>query len=193
MPLTLVSARCPRYATPENKSILLLATFKEIPHHGEILFHAHPEDTEDHGVNTYNRAIRGDFGPIQPSETTPEEHLENVKKDLCHRLDVFAAGVQNQYSREANSPHYSHKVDEARRAVKEKSPSADEYPLLASMIGHDDCGDTIGEVARKLLQRDKEWRKKIADIDLAKKAGRTCVEAAISPEHARSVFSSLRF
>lgn len=187
--LTVSSARLPYYADPENKSIMLLVSFEELPKHGEILFHAHPDDIEEHGSNLYHRAKRGDFGKIAESKITPEEHLANVKADLIQRFEI-ACNYAHRRSAEPHSPLYVHKLEEARRVLKERLPKDEDFPLLLTMVG-DEAKDIL-DAGKKLLQRDTLWRKAAAEIERARLAGRTCISAATDLAHARLVFESLR-
>lgn len=184
--LTVVSARLPYYSTPENKSIMLLVTFEE--HADEMLFNAHPDDIEDHGTNLYRRALRGDFGPIAESKITPEEYLLKIKADLIKR---FSAMCDKAHRRdpEPHSPLYLHKLEEARRVVKERSPKDEDFPLLLTMVG--EGASDILDAGKKLLQRDTVWRSRAAEIERARIAGKTCINAATDLAHARSVFESL--
>lgn len=60
--LTIISARNPQYSNSEGTGINLLVTFKEIQ--GELPFHAMPIDPHAHGVELYNNAKAGMYGPV---------------------------------------------------------------------------------------------------------------------------------
>lgn len=70
---TIVTGRLPVFADPGHTSIFLLATFQEIPEHGEVMFHAHPNDPHSHGQEIFARAMAGEFGTVQAYIGPPPE------------------------------------------------------------------------------------------------------------------------
>lgn len=68
--LTIQSATNPVYANAEGTSITLQVKFEEF---AEVLpFAATSYDPMPYGVELYNRAIAGEFGPIEPYVAPPE-------------------------------------------------------------------------------------------------------------------------
>jgi len=66
---TLVKATNPVYSNAEGTGIHLVVEFEEHANHPKyksIPFLATPNDSHDHGVDLYNRAKAGEFGPIAP-------------------------------------------------------------------------------------------------------------------------------
>jgi hypothetical protein len=62
--LTIVSAKNPAYATADGSCISLMVKFEEFEE--ELPFGATPHDPHPYGVELYNRALVGEFGPIAP-------------------------------------------------------------------------------------------------------------------------------
>lgn len=188
---TLVSGRSPRYATPSNNSVLLLAKFKELPHAGEIWFHAHPEDTEPHGSEIFQRAMNEEFGPVAPCTTSPAQHLENTQKELCRHIDAAAQRAHSVLLSDTRSPIYAHTLEEAKRHAKDDDPRDSDYPLLHARIGHD--GKTVAEVGQRLLEQDIAWRKKAAEIERKRLGVKKAVANSVHVDQARDVFNSVKF
>ena len=68
--LTIESASNPKYATADGNSIYLDVKFVEF---NEMLpFNATPNDTMPYGVELYNNAKAGDYGPIAPYVAPPQ-------------------------------------------------------------------------------------------------------------------------
>jgi len=87
---TVISAREPRWADQAHSAVVLLVTFNdamEIP--GEVPFAASPLDPEPHGVDLFERAVAGEFGPIE--EPTRDMVLAQV---MCMRGALSAAATQ---------------------------------------------------------------------------------------------------
>lgn len=64
MLLTIQSAHSPQYASQNEDFILLTVKFAEF--NEELPFGANPLDVEPHGVELFNRAKAGEFGPVAP-------------------------------------------------------------------------------------------------------------------------------
>lgn len=64
MSLTVVSARDPKYSQADEQAIELLVQFAEIAE--ELLFNAMPNDCVSYGVELYNNAKAGVYGPVAP-------------------------------------------------------------------------------------------------------------------------------
>lgn len=67
--LTIQSARDPVYQNEEGTSIHVYVKFYEF--NEEMGFSAVEWDTEPHGVELYNRAKAGEFGPVAPYVYVP--------------------------------------------------------------------------------------------------------------------------
>jgi hypothetical protein len=80
---TLVKAHSPTWTNEKKEAIGLKVTFKELTQLGEIDFIAHPNDSEPHGKDIFNRAKKGEFGKVQdaPKPLTEEEVIAQWKKD----------------------------------------------------------------------------------------------------------------
>jgi len=78
---TLISASNPRYTSnTENAGIDLMVRFAEFANTSMnvIPFHATHFDPHDHGVDLWNRARAGEFGPIAPYvELPPASNTSN--------------------------------------------------------------------------------------------------------------------
>lgn len=84
-----LSARDPHWSTPARTTIELRVTFEDTADiYGELPFTASPHDSEPHGVELYERALAGEFGPVQD---TPIE-LVSVQV-MCARGDRSAAAT----------------------------------------------------------------------------------------------------
>ena len=67
--LTIESASNPKYMSADGNSIDLDVKFLELP---EIVpFTATPYDSEPYGVELYNNAQAGDYGPVTPYVAPP--------------------------------------------------------------------------------------------------------------------------
>ncbi|WP_122761463.1 phage tail protein, partial [Pseudomonas viridiflava] len=84
-----LSARNPHWSTPARTTIELMVAFEGmVDVYGELPFTASPHDPEAHGVDLYERALAGEFGPVQD---TP---LELVRVQvMCARGDRSAAAT----------------------------------------------------------------------------------------------------
>ncbi|RMT82239.1 phage tail protein [Pseudomonas viridiflava] len=69
---TVISVRDPRWADLAHTAISMWVLFEEFKDtYGEVPFGASPKDPEPHGVDLYNRAVAGEFGPVlEPTEET---------------------------------------------------------------------------------------------------------------------------
>lgn len=67
--LTIQYAKDPIYADAEGTTIQLIVKFEEMAN--EIPFGATPWDTEPYGVELYNNAVAGMYGPIAPYVPPP--------------------------------------------------------------------------------------------------------------------------
>ena len=71
-----------RYANEGHTSISMTVKFSHIPE--DVPFTASIDDVEPHGVEIYNRAINGDFGPIaeyQPITYTIEQLARSARSE----------------------------------------------------------------------------------------------------------------
>ncbi|KPY99143.1 Tail fiber assembly domain protein [Pseudomonas syringae pv. spinaceae] len=84
-----LSARNPHWSSQARTTIELMVAFEGLVEtHGELPFTASPHDPEPHGVELYERAVAGEFGPVQD---TP---LELVRVQvMCARGDRSAAAT----------------------------------------------------------------------------------------------------
>src|ERR1035437_7230345 len=74
--MNIISAHSPAWANAQHDCITLMVLFKEHQALGDLRFGAHPEDTEPHGRELFDRAVAGEFGPVvefEPHIFTPEE------------------------------------------------------------------------------------------------------------------------
>ena len=60
--LTIRSAHSPAYSTDDGLAIALFVKFEEFQE--ELPFGATPHDAMPYGVDLYNRALAGEFGPV---------------------------------------------------------------------------------------------------------------------------------
>ena len=60
----LLDAQNPRWADAEHTSIIVEAKWQHLESEGYMEFGAIPNDTEEHGVDLYNRCVNGEFGTI---------------------------------------------------------------------------------------------------------------------------------
>lgn len=68
--ITIEYAKNPVYINQEGTSIQLIVKFEEF--NNEMPFAATTWDPEPWGIELYNRAIAGEFGPIAPYVPPPE-------------------------------------------------------------------------------------------------------------------------
>ena len=71
--LTVEYAKDPVYASEDGQTIDLIVKFYEF--NEELPFGATPYDPMPYGVDLYNRAVAGEFGPIAPY--VPDVPVEN--------------------------------------------------------------------------------------------------------------------
>ena len=64
MKCTLIDARNPEWANSEKTRIEVQAKWKHLESEGYLQFAANPNDTEEHGVDLYNRCVAGEFGTV---------------------------------------------------------------------------------------------------------------------------------
>jgi hypothetical protein len=64
------SLKNPRYATQEHPSVAPVV-FDGVLQNKNVTFVAHPDDPHDYGVETWEKAQHGDYGPIGPYELPP--------------------------------------------------------------------------------------------------------------------------
>jgi hypothetical protein len=69
--LTIEYAQNPAYADADGTCVSLLVKFAEFAE--ELPFGATPHDPMPYGVELYNRAIAGEFGPIAPFVAPPAQ------------------------------------------------------------------------------------------------------------------------
>ena len=62
--LTIEHAKNPCFNSQDGQQIYLLVKFAEFPE--ELPFNAAAFDPMPHGVDVYNRALNGEFGPVAP-------------------------------------------------------------------------------------------------------------------------------
>jgi len=67
--ITIQYAKDPIYASEDGRTIKLTVKFAEFAE--EMPFGATPDDPMAYGVELYNRAIAGEFGPIAPFVPLP--------------------------------------------------------------------------------------------------------------------------
>lgn len=69
--ITVQYAKDPVYGSADGQNIVLKVKFYEFEE--EMEFGATPFDPMPYGVELYNRALAGEFGPIAPFVPPPEE------------------------------------------------------------------------------------------------------------------------
>jgi hypothetical protein len=74
MSLTVVSARDPKYVQADEQAIELIVQFAEIAE--ELPFNAMPTDSMPYGVELFNNAKAGLYGPVAPYVPPPTEPSE---------------------------------------------------------------------------------------------------------------------
>lgn len=81
---TVISARDPRWSDLTHTYInlwVLFAEFKDT--YGEVPFSASPNDSAAHGVDLFNRAVAGEFGPVlEPTEETVVQQVTSQRNAL---------------------------------------------------------------------------------------------------------------
>ena len=74
----LIDAQNPKWGNAEHTIIDVEAKWEHIADLGYLLFTANPNDTEDHGVDLYNRCVAGEFGEIAEYVAPVEEPVSEV-------------------------------------------------------------------------------------------------------------------
>ncbi|MEE5118070.1 phage tail protein [Pseudomonas alliivorans] len=87
---TVISARDPRWADLAHTAIEMWVLFEEFKDtYGEVPFGASPKDPEPHGVDLFNRAVAGEFGPVlEPTEQTILAQVTNQRDALSSTATV---------------------------------------------------------------------------------------------------------
>ncbi|RXT70636.1 phage tail protein [Pseudomonas syringae] len=116
---TILSARNPYWSSQARTTIELMVAFEGlVDTHGELPFTASPHDPEPHGVELYERALAGEFGPVQD---TPIE-LVRVQV-MCIRGDRSAAAtarideLMTEYQTVQDAVALKMATDEQRKAL----------------------------------------------------------------------------
>ncbi|WP_439857387.1 tail fiber assembly protein [Pseudomonas syringae] len=104
---TVISARDPRWSDLAHTSITLWVLFKEFKDtDGEMPFSASPNDSAAHGVDIFNRAVSGEFGPVlEPTEETVVQQVTSQRNaltstatarinDLVAELDMLQDAIE---------------------------------------------------------------------------------------------------
>jgi hypothetical protein len=188
---TIVSASDPQYATPDNNIIYLSVVFEELKHLGAIPFAAAMNDVHGHGIELFERAIRGDFGPITPCSITADQMLITRKAALCKQIDMSAIKAHAKDTAAMSNPMYLHTLSEAREAINDPMADANSYPLLSALIGHK--GNDNRAVSETICAEDIELRKRAADIEAKRLNGKKAVMAATSEPDANKVAEAIRW
>ncbi|KPW66788.1 Tail fiber assembly domain-containing protein, partial [Pseudomonas syringae pv. broussonetiae] len=81
---SVISARDPRWSDMTHTYInlwVLFAEFKDT--YGEVPFSASPNDSAAHGVDLFNRALAGEFGPVlEPTEEAVLQQVTSQRNNL---------------------------------------------------------------------------------------------------------------
>lgn len=72
-----------KWTSDKNESIECTVNFDAL---GEVPFHAHPDDTETHGREIYERCVGGDFGEIL--DWTPVQ-MESIPSNVTTLPPTF--------------------------------------------------------------------------------------------------------
>lgn len=90
-PFEVLSARNLKWDNPEHTSITLLVVFRQFKDDlGEIPFTASPSDVEAHGRNVFERAAKGEWGPVaEPAPKTVEQLTAEAQAQI-NNLTVVA-------------------------------------------------------------------------------------------------------
>lgn len=96
----------PRYFRYDNSIILMEVNFDHLPEES-VEFIANPNDVEPHGVELYNRAVAGDFGPVAAfvvpdpiSGDRAMELLRDKRAGLLAETDWWAVADRTMTSEE---------------------------------------------------------------------------------------------
>ncbi|MEE4741107.1 phage tail protein [Pseudomonas alliivorans] len=103
---TVISVRDPRWADLTHTAISMWVLFEEFKDtYGEVPFGASPKDPEPHGVDLFNRAVAGEFGPVlEPTEETIIGQVTSLQdalagtatariNDLMAKLDMLEDSI----------------------------------------------------------------------------------------------------
>jgi len=80
-----ISAKNPKWTDVKHTRIDLITTFNNIP--DEIPFTADPKDCEAHGRDIFQRAVKGEFGPVAEYEPPPPPTYEEQSTIVREKRD----------------------------------------------------------------------------------------------------------
>lgn len=123
-----------------------------------------------------------------PAEAIP---LSAIKADLKALVDATAETERKRYITpgEGQAMTYQRKVEEAKRAILEEEPSADDYTMLAASLGVD--GETVKEIATIVLAMDAAWAVIGSAIEKIRMNTKKAVDEAASAEAANAVVAAI--
>jgi len=85
MEITYTNARNPKWADAAQTMINIEVNFNHISDEEYSPFTANPLDVEPHGIEIYNRAVAGDFGPvadyIPPADIVGEDAMTRLREE----------------------------------------------------------------------------------------------------------------
>lgn len=121
----ITSAKNPQWANAEHTLIDLIVSHAV---HGDIPFSASPNDAELYGVDLFNAAMAGDFGPISPF-VEPDKTSEQIIADL-------ESAVQAHLNTQATSRGYD---DIKSAALRSAYPGPFHGEGVAYAVWMDSC------------------------------------------------------
>ena len=148
--------------------------------------------------------IRDDEGRLKGFDVSPDIDMagyDDAQADLLAGDKDRARDSINQKAEQARAAIitclpgqaivYAAKLDEARRACATKSPSQDDYPLLAATIGID--GNTIGAVAKTVIARFEACNAQLAEVEKIRKLALKIISSATSGSEIDKAISSINW
>lgn len=164
--------------------VLPEGTALETAFHPEIIaaFVACPENVEQ-GWSYAD----GEFSP----SFVEEAPLDKIKAALKVTVDTAAEAERKKYITpgEGQAMTYQRKVEEAKRAILEEEPTADDYTMLAASLGVD--GETVKEVATVVLAMDAAWAVIGAGIEKIRMNTKKDIDDAASAEAANAIVDAI--
>lgn len=117
--------------------------------------------------------------------------LSNLCQGLKAAVDAAAESERQKYITQGagQAMTYQRKLEEAKRAAQESSPSASSYPFLAASIGID--GEDIAAVAQTVLSMDAQWALIGSAIEAERLRVKAAISAAETAEEAQAAFAAI--
>ncbi|MBN9430804.1 MAG: hypothetical protein J0I45_00020 [Bosea sp.] len=119
--------------------------------------------------------------------------LAALKAALCAAIDAEAERQRLRFITPGagQAMTYARKLEEAKTATIDPSPTAEAYPLLAASLGID--GDDVAAVAAVVIAMDAAWTSIGAAIEAARLAGKKTVKDAADEAGARAAAAAVEW